>query len=164
MAHFGVIDLASAAPFRTKVVRLDPPLGCSLLDEAAFFDSVAVGPWLIDLEKCDDLACVWRDDIRDQELGYSVHTDLTLVDLRLHLRKFALANVEGHPKPLLFRYFDARIIRTFLDDVFSPDERQKFLAPMQSLEVKAADDHATLVFTPSQGTTAASLTPVVQRA
>lgn len=145
---FGVIDLASAVALRSKVVRLQPPQGCSLLDATTYLDVAPVGPWLIDLDACAELRRIWIKEVRNRELGYSISTALDLGDLRRHLRKFALAEVEGHPKPVLFRYFDARIMRTFLLDVFSPKERQSFLGPMHSLEVRGADRTGTLVFQP----------------
>lgn len=145
---FGVIDLASAAELRSKVVRLSPPDGCSLLDARTYLDVVPVGPWLIDLDRCDELRRIWIKKVRNLEWGYTIHTSLDLTDLRRHLRKFALAEIEGEPKPVLFRYFDARIIRSFLLEVFEPQERQNFLAPMHSLEVRGADGNGTLVFEP----------------
>lgn len=150
MGTFGVIDLASAVPLRSKVVRLEPQLGCSLLDAKTYLDVVPVGPWLIDLGKCPDLRRIWIQEVRNADLGYTIHADLNLTDLRRHLRKFALAEVEGHPAPVLFRYFDARIIRAFLLEVFTPEERQSFLAPMHSLEVRGADGSGTLVFEPKR--------------
>ncbi len=148
LGTFGVIDLASAVALRSKVVRLEPPNGCSLLDATTYLDVVPVGPWLIDLDRCSDLRRIWVKQVRNKELGYTITTSLDLADLRRHLRKFALAEVEGQPKPVLFRYFDARIIRTFLFEIFSPEERQNFLGPMHGLEVRGADSNGTLVFEP----------------
>lgn len=145
---FGVIDLASAVPLRSKVVSLSPPQACSLLDATTYLDVIPVGPWLIDLGQCDDLRRLWIKQVRNVEWGYTIHTSLDLTDLRRHLRKFALAEIEGEEKPMLFRYFDARIIRAFLLEVFTPEERQRFLAPLHSVEVRSADDNGTLVFQP----------------
>ncbi|MFL4470125.1 DUF4123 domain-containing protein [Tateyamaria armeniaca] len=145
---FGVIDLASAVPLRSKVVRLEPPMACSLLDASTYLDVVPVGPWLIDLDKCSELRRIWVKQVRNVEWGYTIRTSLNIADLRRHLRKFAMADVEGQPKPVLFRYFDARIIRAFLLEVFTPEERQSFLAPMHSLEVRGPDGNGTLVFEP----------------
>lgn len=147
-ATFGVIDLARAVSLRSKVVRLEPPQGCSLLDARTYLDVVPVGPWLVDLDNTPDLRRLWIKDVRNTERGYTITTHLGLADLRRHLRKFALAEVEGTPKPMLFRYFDARIIRAFLLETFSPEERQAFLAPMVTLEVRGADGQGTLVFQP----------------
>lgn len=145
---FGVIDLASAVALRSKVVQIEPPFGCSLLDAQTYLDVVPVGPWLIDLDKCSDLRRIWIDQVRNVETGYTITTTLGLADLRRHLRKFALAEIEGQSKPVLFRYFDARIIRAFLLEIFTPEERQKFLAPMQHLEVSGLERKGTLVFEP----------------
>ena len=156
---FGVIDLALAAALRSKVISLKEPFGCSLLDADTYLDVVPVGPWLIDLDKCSDLRRIWMAQVRDVEWGYTIQTTLQLADLRRHLRKFALAEIEGQPKPVLFRYFDARIIRAFLLETFTPEERQKFLAPMQYLEVRGLEGQGTLGFEPEtqhaalQGTT-----------
>lgn len=146
--EYGVIDLASAAEFRSDVVVLKPPQGCSLLDEETYFDTLAVGPWLIDLEQCPKIRAVWRKKVRDQSLGYSIYTSLALVDLRRHLRKFALAEVAGQPKPVFFRYFDARVIRQFLVDGFDDGQRAQFLAPFQGLEVASGEGRGTLYFEP----------------
>ncbi|KIC47752.1 DUF4123 domain-containing protein [Tateyamaria sp. ANG-S1] len=145
---YGVIDLASAVDFRSPVVALSPPKGCSLLDEETYFDTLAVGPWLIDLDLCPDIGAVWRKEVRDRSCGYTVFTDLALADLRRHLRKFALAELEDAPKPVFFRYFDARVIRTFLTGGFTDAQRAQFLAPFDGLEVAAADGTGTQYFEP----------------
>jgi hypothetical protein len=76
--------------------------------------------------------------------GCFMTTSLALPELRRHLRRFLrVKNEEG--KTLVFRYYDPRVLRTYLPTC-TPDELATFFGPVSRFIVESDGGSAALAF------------------
>jgi hypothetical protein len=69
-------------------------------------------PYLVRLTKDTPLKDIWRNEGWGQAWGILVRSDLELMALRKHLRKFLLAQLpDGNT--VFFRFYDPRVWRTY---------------------------------------------------
>jgi hypothetical protein len=86
----------------------------------------AVAPYLV---KLDLTLMSWiRDVLWDQPWGILIEADLELRDLRRHLRRFLLVE-DPTGRALYFRFYDPRVLRTFLPTCNS-EELDEFFGPI----------------------------------
>ncbi len=130
--RYAVIDLASAESLRTVVPRLLSAVAEPLLDRSMPLHLLQVGPWLVlldDAPEVDRTLAAYGPQI---PWGYYLHAQVDLLSLRQSLRKFNLAQLPDRPKPVLFRYWDPRVLRIFLDRTTSA-QRGQFMAWIDSI-------------------------------
>lgn len=125
MALYGIVNLAAAAPLRSLLMTLKAPQGEPLLGRQAFVDTLAVGPWLVDLEQVPEVVRMWKKEGRWQDWGYTFLSTRDFATMLRHFKKFNRVTLEGEDKEFLFRYFDTEI---FLD----------FMANLSTLEQSSA--------------------------
>jgi hypothetical protein len=130
--RYAVVDLASAKSLRTVVPRLLSAVSEPLLDRSMPLHLLQVGPWLVlldDAPEVDRTLAAYGPQI---PWGYYLHAQVDLLSLRQSLRKFNLAQLPDRPKPVLFRYWDPRVLRLFLDRTTSA-QRGQFMAWIDSI-------------------------------
>lgn len=137
MTLYAILNLAAAVPLRLPVSKLTPPEGEPLLGRKEFADSLAVAPWVVDLDRCPAIAKTWRDQGRYKGWGYTFTSQNSLRPLVQHFKKFNLIQLEGKSEPVFFRYFDPKIFLPFMRDVANDEQ---YAAISKSIEEFFVED------------------------
>jgi hypothetical protein len=105
-------------------------------------------PYLVELDREDKLT----NQILDawgQSWGIFVHSTTSMTRLHKHLRRFLRVRDE-HGNPLLFRYYDPRVLRLYLPTC-RPDELRTFFGPVERFVCESIDGDEMLEFTVAAG-------------
>jgi hypothetical protein len=131
--RYALVDLASAVPLRPVIPRLRSAIAEPLFARSQPLQLLEVGPWLVDLAEAPEVAATIAGFGADIPWGYYLHSKVDMISLRQSLRKFNLAQLAGSKKEMLFRYWDPRVIRIFLDGA-TPVQRARFLEWIDRIE------------------------------
>lgn len=112
---YAVIDLASAAMLRPAVTNSRSSAATPLFAKELGREMLGVGPWLVRLSKAPEIERTLNGIDTEVSWGYYVYSTVDIVSLRQSLRRFNLVQVSKKSKPMLFRYWDPRVMRVFLD-------------------------------------------------
>lgn len=123
---YAVVDLAAATSLRSAVLGKLRTVAEPLLARNAPIQVLEVGPWIVRLSKAEDIARALGTVGPDSPWGYYVYTSVDIVSLRQTLRRFNLVGLPGSPKPVLFRYWDPRVMRSFLEIASRSQRRSLF--------------------------------------
>jgi hypothetical protein len=134
--RYAVIDLASATEIRPLIARLRPSAAEPLFARTFAQELLDVGPWVVRLSKAPEVESMLANMSFDIPWGYYVHTTVDIISLRQSLRRFNLARIPDSSKAVLFRYWDPRVMRVFLD-VASREQRKRLFEWIDRIE--AAD-------------------------
>lgn len=85
-------------------------------------------PYLVELDSDDKLTNQIIDQGWGNAWGIFLNTTVSMERLRKHLRKF-LRVADEHGKPMLFRYYDPRVLRVYLPTCW-PEELRTFFGPI----------------------------------
>ena len=133
LVRFAVVDLASAEALAATIGALQPPQAETLLSREMPAKLLQVGPWLVDLNRCPQVAAALAELGKTVPWGYYVHSDVDLLSLRRGLRRFNLVTMPGFERPVLFRYWDPRVLRDFIA-VATPAQRRQFMEWIARIE------------------------------
>lgn len=132
----------------------DPKIYLSLLESRLEFRCLYSGklprvlemnaPHLVELFPNNRLTARWLDEGWGQAWGVFLKID-DPANLRHHLRKFLKVRDEKG-RPLLFRYYDPRVLRAYLPSCRGEEWRLLF-GPVDSFIMEARDGQALLEFT-----------------
>lgn len=136
--RYAVVDLASAVSLRSVVPRLLSAVAEPLLDRSMALQLLQVGPWLVLLDDAPEVDRTLAAYGPQVPWGYYLNAQVDLLSLRQSLRKFNMAKLPDRPKQVLFRYWDPRVLRIFLDRT-SAAQRRQFMAWIDS--IAWADGH-----------------------
>ena len=131
--RYAVIDLASAVALRPVVPRLLSAVAEPLLARSMPLQLLEVGPWLVHLLDTPEVESTLAGYGIAVPWGYFVHSKVDILSLRQSLRKFNLAKLPDRPKEVLFRYWDPRVLKIFLDRA-STVQRGQFFAWIDRVE------------------------------
>lgn len=109
---FAVLDGASIPDLRMSLHQHQPEHICLYRGELAD-DMAEVAPYLVRLEKDTDFTNWVLTQGWGEHWGIFALTAEPLVELRQHFRRF-LTVYGPENKPLLFRYYDPRVLRVYL--------------------------------------------------
>lgn len=112
--RYAVVDLATADGIRDAVMRKLPSDKAPLLGRKMPYPLLANGPWILRLSKTLTARGIREEDLVNENWGYFIEADIDIDSLRQTLRRFNLVRLEGRPTPVLFRYWDPRIMKVFL--------------------------------------------------
>jgi len=131
--RYAVIDLAVADQMRPKVLGRLRTEAETLFARNASRKVLEVGPWLVRLSQAPDIQRSL--DALDPELpwGYYVYAAIDIVSLRQTLRRFNLVRLPEDGQEVLFRYWDPRVMRVFLQ-VANRDQRDKLFEFIDRIE------------------------------
>ncbi len=117
----------------------------SLYEEKDGEELSLYGPWLARLPR--DHSYI-EDLVRDgwgKSWGVYLACSRSFTDLRRHLRQFLLAKLPDG-RQVCFRYYDPRVLRTYLPTC-TADEVARFFGPIDRYLAESADEHELLEFT-----------------
>ena len=86
------------------------------------FDLLAVGPWLANTAHLPELRTTLVEMGCDTPWGYFVHASIDIASLRYALLRFNLVELPNPRRTVLFRYWDPRVMKMFLE-VATRDQR-----------------------------------------
>ena len=109
---YAVIDGASVPELQDKLFELQPEYFCLYRGELEP-DIAEIAPYIIRIVPNTPL-CDWvLEEGWGKHWGIFVQSKYSLAEMRKHLRKFLTVYDEAG-NPLLFRFYDPRVLRTFL--------------------------------------------------
>jgi hypothetical protein len=98
----------------------------------------AAAPYLLELPHETDLLERVALEGWGRSWGIFLRSQLPFLEVRRHLRKHLLVQVEGKDKPVYFRFYDPRVLRDFLPTC-PPDQAKEFYGPIQAFYAEGAD-------------------------
>ncbi|MFK7751916.1 MAG: DUF4123 domain-containing protein [Sedimentitalea sp.] len=131
--QYAVVDLASAVDLRHLVMGLRRSVAVTLFARDAPRAVVEVGPFLVRLSEAPDVERSISSFQKDLPWGYFVHSTFDLLSLRHSLRRFNLVRLSDPPKEVLFRYWDPRVIRTYLE-IATKEQRARLFEIIDRIE------------------------------
>jgi len=132
--RYAVIDLATAEALRQYVDQLPQPTAMSLFAPSQSRALLRVGPWLIRLSKAPEIEAILKQFGDHVAWGFYVHSTFDIVSLRQSLRHFNLVRLRPGQKEVLFRYWDPRVMRVFLD-VATRDQSARLFELIDRIEI-----------------------------
>ncbi len=135
---FAVLDGASAPDLVKNLFEHEPEYCCLYRGELQP-DIASVAPYLVRLEPGDKFSDWVLTEAWGLHWGIFLHTQATLRTLRDHFREFHSVELPDQ-RTVLFRYYDPRVLRTFLP-ACNAAELATFFGPIQSfiMEGEASD-------------------------
>ncbi|MEZ0539507.1 DUF4123 domain-containing protein [Fibrella arboris] len=108
-----------------------------------------MAPCLAGYTAGDSFDAWWRSAQSDS-VGIGIEAEVPPNELRTHLRRFLLVELEGENRKVYFRYYDPTILRTFLPTC---DEAQlnTFFGPIKAFQAADVDAGQVLRFTNEPG-------------
>lgn len=111
---YAVLDLAADPGLKAHVQRLEPD-GAACLFEGKLDPRVkAVSPHVVELGATDPLSRLWRGQGWGRSWGLLISSTASLPVVRRRLRHFTLARLPDGVGPVLFRFWDPRVFRTWM--------------------------------------------------
>ena len=145
---FAVLDGASIPDLLMSLYEREPEHVCLYLGELEP-DMAEVAPYLVQLERDSDFTRWLLGKGWAKHWGVFAQTYSDLREMRQHLRKFlTVYSEEG--QPLLFRYYDPRVLRVFLPTC-TEEELTEFFGPVEAFLLEGEEPDALLRFRAEEG-------------
>jgi hypothetical protein len=143
---FMLLDSAHDERIYSRLMELGEASHARSLYQGDIGESLAhVSPYLLALRK-DLPECRWFAEAGfGQNWGLFIIAPVPFDELRRHLRKFNIVYRENGT-PLVFRFYDPRVLRRFLPTC-TPDELRRFFGPIESFLAETEEADALLRFT-----------------
>ncbi|MFQ5412131.1 MAG: DUF4123 domain-containing protein [Phycisphaerae bacterium] len=143
-----VLDGAAVPDLPKRLYEMDPP-NYPLIRGNLTPDMVHVAPYVVFLGPRDDFTNWIIDEGFGKNWGIFVQCRFSINEMRRHFRELMNVNDETG-KPLLFRFYDPRVIRKFLPTC---DEGQveAFFGKVERYFVESGEGETMLVYTHENG-------------
>jgi hypothetical protein len=141
---FAILDGASSPNLVKKLYEHEPEY-CCLYRGVLAPDMATVAPYLVRLEPGDKFSEWILTEGWGVHWGIFLHSSAPLRPLRDHFREFHTVELPDQ-RTVLFRYYDPRVLRTFLP-VCNPTELTTFFGPVQTYIVEGPTPEAGTQFT-----------------
>lgn len=112
--RYAVVDLAAAPGLAPVVMGRLASDAQPLFAPTLAVEVLAVGPWIVDLRRVPELEPEIDAHHARTPWGFFVETSVDIVSLRRVLRRFNYVHIPAKTQPVLFRYWDPRVMRGFL--------------------------------------------------
>lgn len=143
-AHvYAVLDGASVEELLPKLYELEPEHECLYRGELEP-DMAEVAPYLVRLEPETEFAGWVVEEGWGRHWGVFAVTEVDLRDAHRHFRSF-LTVYDPAGKPLLFRYYDPRVLRVYLPTCNAEELRTVF-GPVSCYLLEAEDPNTLIRF------------------
>src|SRR5215469_13241544 len=145
---FAIVDSAHGSQVMTLLKKGDVESTC--LYEGKSAETLAnYAPYLVILSReCNLMTDLVHSGWQKAWATYYV-SSLSLADLRTHFRRFLLVE-DPNGKQCYFRFYDPRVLRTFLPTL-DGDEVRNFFGPVQFMVMEAERPENLLRFRPGTG-------------
>lgn len=112
MQVYAVLDGASVLDLPTRIYEMRPPAVCLYRGELEP-DIAEVAPYLVELKPEMTFTNWLFAECAGKHWGIFARSALSLIGMRKHFRRF-LTVYDENGNPLLFRYYDPRVLTKFL--------------------------------------------------
>lgn len=140
---YAVLDGASVEGLLPRLYELQPEFECLYRGELEP-DMAEVAPYLVRLEPETEFADWVLEEGWGRHWGVFAVTDAGLRDAHKHFRGFLTVYDPGG-KPLLFRYYDPRVLRVYLPTC-NADELRTLFGPVSCYLLEGEDPNTLLRF------------------
>jgi Domain of unknown function (DUF4123) len=141
-----LVDTARDLRIYIRLMELGEAVRSRSLYQGDIGESLAhVSPYLLRLRQDQPESCWFAEAGVGQSWGLFIIAPVGFDELRRHLRKFNIVYRENGT-PLVFRYYDPRVLRHFLPTC-TPDELRRFFGPIESFLTETEEADALLRFT-----------------
>jgi hypothetical protein len=158
---FAVLDGASIPNLLDKLYGKQRPEFECLYSGEIKPDLAETAPYLVRLEQQSEFAAWVVGQGWGKHWGIFAPAPVDLGTMRGHLRRFLMVH-DSNGKALYFRYYDPRVLRTYLPTC-NPDELERFFGPISSFLIEDEQPEKALRFEIAQGKLARHETQVVQK-
>ncbi len=131
--RYAVVDLAVVDDLGLPLSRCLPSIALSLFSASFPAEVIYAGPWVVDLGQAEGFAERLAALSPDLPWGYIIRCNIDIVSLRHSLRRFNLIEIPNPPREVLFRYWDPRVLRVFLQ-VGTPHSVKRFFDFIEAIE------------------------------
>lgn len=139
---FAVVDACDSPAIQFKIAELGPTDTLCLYRGEVAPEILEIAPYLI---KVDEGLLEWMvETIWDEPWGIFIVSKSNTTTLLRHLRKFLLVQGEDGTS-LYFRYYDPRVLLTFLPSC-TPAELGTFFGPINAYGVMDYQNHHIIVY------------------
>ena len=154
---FAVLDGASIPNLPQELYAHEPDYLC-LYRGALDPDLAETAPYLVRLEPGSRFTDWVFDQGWGNHWGIFCTGNCTMRDLRSHFRRFLIV-YDPAGKPLYFRYYDPRVLRTFLPTC-TPEEATSIFGPLSSYLAEGEDPAVCLRFRQGTGSLVQEFLPL----
>ncbi|MCF6233273.1 MAG: DUF4123 domain-containing protein [Rhodobacteraceae bacterium] len=112
--RYAVVDLAQAPLLGEHVMGRLAEEAQPLLSPKLDLEVLAVGPWIVELIRVPELEPAIDTKYGNAPWGYFIETTVDIVSLRRALRRYNYVEIPTQAQPVLFRYWDPRVMDNFL--------------------------------------------------
>lgn len=130
---YAVLDGASIPDLRTKLYQMRPEHVCLYRGELKP-DMQEVAPYLVRMVQNTEFSDWVISEGWGNNWGIFVQSRYSLAEVRKHLRSFLTVHTEDG-KPMLFRFYDPRVLRSFLPTC-SDEELKNFFGVVLNFAVE----------------------------
>jgi hypothetical protein len=143
---FMLLDLARDLRIYTRLIELGGAIQARSLYQGDIGENLAhVSPCLVTLRQDQPEACWFAEAGFGQSWGLFITAPIGFDELRRHLREFNIV-YRDNGTPLIFRFYDPRVLRIFLPTCTAAELR-RFFGPVESFLTETAEADAFLRFT-----------------
>ena len=140
---FAILDGASIDGLCMKIYETNPPNYCLYRGELAP-DMAEVAPYLVGL-RAGTAFTEWLLDARfGKHWGIFARSRHSIIEMRKHFRSLVTVHDENG-KPLIFRFYDPRVLRTFLPTC-NADELKTFFGKVETFFAETGDGQVLSAF------------------
>jgi hypothetical protein len=154
---FAVLDGASVPGLLEKLHALKPEYECLYRGELAP-DMAEVAPYLVRLERRSEMTSWILEQGWGKHWGIFAVSQADLRAMRQHFRRFLVVH-DYTGKPMCFRFYDPRVLRTYLPTC-NGEELAAFFGPVERYLQEDEDGGVLLRFRLASGALAASKEPL----
>lgn len=112
--RYAVVDLAAAPHLAPRVMGRLASDAQPLFAPTLAVEVLTVGPWIVDLRRVPELEPAINAQYAQAPWGFFVEASVDIVSLRRVLRRFNYVEIPAKAQPVLFRYWDPRVMQGFL--------------------------------------------------
>lgn len=145
---FAILDAAANPKLLDQLYGLRPPFECLYRGELKP-DMAHVAPYLALLEPDSEFRDWVVREGWGKHWGVFALADCSLAEMRRHLRRFLTVHTE-EGKPLLFRFYDPRVLRVYLPTC-TAGELAEFFGPVQAFLTEGESPEEFLRFERADG-------------
>lgn len=145
-----MLDCAIDPALHTHAERLSPEASACLFEGRLHPKVLAVSPYVVELSPSDPLTRDWREKGWGQAWGMLIASNAPLMTVRRRLRHFTQAKLPDGAGPVLFRFWDPRVLRVYMP-LLEPDQVAAWFKDIDAYIVEAEDGRTALRFSAPNG-------------
>ncbi len=155
---YGVLDCARAPHLYEQAARLEPEAADCLFAGKLDPRVRRVSPFVVELAPSDPLSKLWRSEGWGEAWGILLSSSAGLPAVRRRLRHFTQARLPDGSGPMLFRFWDPRVLRTYMP-LIEPSAIQAWFQDIDRYILETEDGSGSIRFSLRNGALTSSRGP-----